>query len=84
MIIINHALERCVERGSSEDEIELVLQKGVSAPAREGRKAKELVFDFNKNWHGKHYPEKKVKIVYIEENDEIVVLTVYVYYGKWR
>jgi len=84
MIIIDHALKRAIERGASEEEIKQVLLNGTTVPIQEGRKAKEMVFDFNRNWQGKYYLQKKVKVVYIEENDEIVAITVYVYYGKWR
>ena len=51
---------------------------------KKGRKSKEMVFDYNRDWLGKHYPEKKVKVVYTEEDDQVVVITVKVYYGKWR
>jgi len=53
-------------------------------PAKEGRKAKEFVFDFNRNWRRRYYHQKKVRVIYVEEYSEEVVLTVYVYFGKWR
>lgn len=43
-----------------------------------------MVFDYEKEWLGKSYPQKKVRVIFVEENGEIVVITVKVYYGKWR
>jgi hypothetical protein len=82
--IVEHAQERIVERGATENEIETVLSKGTETSAKKGRKAKEMVFDYDKEWLGKSYPQKKVRVIFVEENSEIVVITVKVYYGKWR
>ena len=82
--LIQHARERANERGTTEDEIRLVLLGGQEMELKKGRKSKEMVFDYNRDWLGKHYPEKKVKVVYTEEDDQVVVITVKVYYGKWR
>lgn len=82
--LIQHARERANERGATEDEIRLVLLGGQKTELKKGRKSKEMVFDYNRDWLGKHYPEKKVKVVYTEEDDQVVVITVKVYYGKWR
>jgi hypothetical protein len=51
---------------------------------RVGRKAKEMVFDYDKTWLGKRYAQKKVKVVFAEGFDRIVVIAVYVFYGTWR
>jgi len=82
--LVKHAQERIVERGETEDEIEIVLSKGIEVSAKKGRKAKEMVFDYEKEWLGKSYPQKKVRVIYIEEKGKMVVITVKVYYGKWR
>ena len=42
------------------------------------------VFIYNDVRNGKHYPHKKVEVIYIEENDRVYTVTVYVYYGKWE
>ena len=44
--------------------------------------AKELVFGHQKLWADRYYDQKKVKVVYMEE-EEIVVVTVLAYYGRW-
>ncbi len=37
-------------------------------------------FDFNDYWNGRFYTKKAVRPVFVEEEGEIVVITVYVYY----
>jgi hypothetical protein len=81
---VEHAKERMKERGTSEEEVKTVLLLGTEISAKKGRKAKEMVFEYEKEWLGRIYPQKKVVVIYIEEDDEIVVITVKVFYGKWR
>jgi len=39
---------------------------------------------YNKEWLGNWYPEKKVEVIYVKEKDELVVITVKVYFGSWE
>ena len=82
--LVEHAKDRANERGASEDEVSVVLLRGQEVKVKKGRKGKELVFDYNGEWLGKHYPQKKIRVIYVEESDAIVVITVKVYYGVWR
>jgi hypothetical protein len=82
--LIEHAKERASERGATEDEIHRVLSTGNEVQVRRGRKGKEMVFEYGREWLGKRYPQKKVRAIYVEEDDEIVVITVKVFYGEWR
>jgi len=82
--LIEHAKERAIERGATEDEIQMVLSSGNEVQAKKGRKSKEMVFEYGRQWLGKTYSQKKVRAIYVEENGEIIVITVKVYYGKWR
>jgi len=82
--IIDHARERMVERGASEDEVRIALEEGTLGEVKIGRKAKEKIFAYDGFWQGQRYPQKKVRVIYVEEGDELVVLTVYVYYGQWE
>ena len=82
--LTEHAKERAVERGTTQEEIQKVLTKGKETKAKEGRRGKEMVFEYRKDWLGKTYPQKKGKGIYIEEDNENIVITVKVYYGKWR
>jgi hypothetical protein len=82
---VEHSKERIMARGASEAEVEKVLLLGTNIPAKKGRKAKEMTFEYGEYWLGKVYPQKKVVVIYyIAENDEIVVITVKVFYGQWR
>jgi hypothetical protein len=82
--LIEHAKERATERGATEDDIQTVLSTGSEVQVKKGRKGKEMVFEYGKEWLGKSYPQKKVRAIYVEENEEIVVITVKVFYGEWR
>ena len=84
IIIIEHAWDRIRKRGTNLSEIKKVLNKGKIVEAKYPRKAKEMVFLYNKKWQNKFYPEKKVKVIYTEGEEELTVITVYVYFGKWE
>ena len=79
-----HTLQRAEERGTSIEEIEIVLEQGVEIPARGNRKAKAKVFIFRQERLGRYYEEKRVEVIYVEENDTIITVTVYVFYGEWK
>ena len=68
------------DRGASEDEARKAIDKGSSEPARKGRLKFRKNFPFYAMWRGKHYSVKQVAPVVSKENDELVVITVYVYY----
>jgi len=70
-------------RGISEDEILEVLRRGTPASASFGRLAKEKVFHFGSSWRGRLYEQKKVRVVYVEEEGEMITVTAYAYYGNW-
>ena len=78
-----HALARMPLRGVSADEVAEVLRLGEEGEARGERHAKQMVFAHEKLWAGRHYDQKKVKVVYMIQEDEIVVVTVLAYYGRW-
>ena len=72
------------ERGVSENEVREVAARGQTAEARGERQALELVLAYNDYWQGRFYEHKKVKIVYVDEGSDRVVITVYAYYGRWE
>ncbi|MFQ5903968.1 MAG: hypothetical protein ACE5JO_09780 [Candidatus Binatia bacterium] len=72
-----------VERGVSEEEMTITLEEQNFVAGHSGRKVKEKVFSYDKTWLGERYPEKKVKVIYVEEDNSLVVLTVIASYGKW-
>ena len=79
-----HTLARAKERGTTEEEIRDVIKTGFTIPAKYGRIGKAKVYRFKQKRHEKFYEEKRVEVFYIEEGNEIVTVTVYVFYGKWE
>lgn len=79
-----HTLKRAEERGANAEEIKIVLEQGIEIPARGNRKAKAKVFTFKKERLGKFYEEKRVEVIYVEDEDTIITVTVYVFYGEWK
>lgn len=79
-----HTLQRAQERGSSEKEIKETLLEGAIISARSGRQAKMKVFPFNAERNGKFYKQKKVEVYYLIENDIIITVTIYVFFGNFE
>jgi len=53
---------------------------GSDISAKKDRKAKEMTFEYEEYCLGKRYSQKKVMVIYyVEENDEIMVITVKVF-----
>jgi len=79
-----HTLERAQERGASEKEIQDVVENGKLLPAKRGRIRKFKVYAFGRIWLGREYPEKRVEVVYVTDENTVITVTVYVFYGKWE
>lgn len=79
-----HTLKRAEERGTNEEEINDVINTGFPIPAKYGRLGKAKVFEFNQKREGKIYKQKRVEIIYTVENDVIITVTVYIFYGEWK
>ncbi|MBA3675006.1 MAG: DUF4258 domain-containing protein [Chitinophagaceae bacterium] len=84
IIIDEHAKVRAEERGVSVDEILDILNSAIPTVARNNRSAKEKVYIYNKEWNGKVYTHKQVKVIYIVESSTIIVITVVVKYGTFK
>ncbi len=82
--IDSHTLERAMERGTNEDEIIDVLHAGFDIPAKKGRRGKARIFDFTRKRLDVFYEQKKVEVIYTIEDDTIITITVYVFYGRWQ
>ena len=80
IIFSNHAKTKMGDRGASEDEVRKAIEEGSSEPARKGHLMFRKNLPFNAMWRGKHYSIKQVAPVVSEENNGLVVITVYVYY----
>jgi len=75
-----HAQEQARHRGATPGEIALTIEQSAWNEAQMERKQAERVFDFSGTWNDRSYRYKKVRPVFVEESDEIVVVTVYTYY----
>ncbi len=78
--LTDHAREQCVERGASEIEVLDAVKSGNREPAKKGRILCRKNFQFDSMWCGKKYNIKQIAPVIIEEDSEIVVITVYSFY----
>ena len=71
-----HAKERMEERGINENEIIETIENGESFPVKFGRNGFRRNFIFNGLWRGKSYNIKQVEVITVNENDDIIVITV--------
>ena len=75
-----HAADYGPIRGFMEREVELAIRMAPWVEAEAGRYACEHDFEFHGIWNGRRYATKRIKPIFVEELEEIVVVTVYVYY----
>ena len=75
-----HANQQLFYRGTSEEEIKDAIRTSKWEPAETGRLQCRKDFAYNQEWNGKAYKTKQVRPIFAEEDKEIVVITVYVYY----
>lgn len=75
-----HASGYRVRRGFTEDEVETAIRSAPWLPARGDRLETSKDFPFHDQWNGKRYATKQVRPVFVEDPDEIVVITVYTYF----
>jgi len=79
-----HTLLRAIERGASEEEIKETIMSGSGIPAKGNRLGKAKAFDFNRYRNEKFYVYKKLEVYYVIENENVVTVTVYVFYGEFQ
>ena len=80
IVLSRHASEQAAERGTSSDQIQETIREAGWQLARSGRYECRKDFMFESVWLGKPYATKQVRPVFVEEDERIVVVTVYVYY----
>jgi hypothetical protein len=66
--------------GAKESEIADAIRTGNWSPAERGRLECRKDCVFQSTWNGVYYETKQVRPIFVEEPEEIVVVTVYVYY----
>lgn len=75
-----HAQNQLLFRGATAGEVELTIRASQWQNAESGRFECRREFVFASEWNGIFYPTKQVRPIFADEPDEIVVITVYVYY----
>lgn len=76
-----HALSYTGKRGYTVGEVEEAIQNSPWEPAELGRLQCRKGFAFGRTWNKRFYATKQVRPIFVEEADEIVVVTVYTYYS---
>ena len=78
--LTRHAKEQLLRRGTTEEEVVETIWHNPWKLVRNGRIECRKDFHYGKEWNGRHYKTKQVRPIFIEEKNEVVVITVYVYY----
>jgi hypothetical protein len=75
-----HAKQQLRFRGATEQEVIDSIQTAKWEPAELGRLECRKNFTFEAKWNKKYYAVRQVRPIFVEEPDDILVVTVYVYY----
>lgn len=75
-----HAREQLLYRGVSEEEVHETIRTSKWKPAELGRLECKKVFPNKKEWNKIYYNEKEVRPIFVEEENEIIVITIYTYF----
>jgi hypothetical protein len=75
-----HARDQIAFRGGTAQEVAEAVWTAPWQAAEQGRLECQKDFAFNTVWNKKFYTTKRVRPIFVEEPEEIVVVTVYVYY----
>ncbi len=75
-----HAEKQLRSRGATVQEVVETIRSEPWQPTELGKLECRKDFAYNTLWNGKHYATKQVCPIFTDESDEIVVVTVYVYY----
>ena len=75
-----HAQARILERGATEREVIATIEHGEQFPAKFGRTGFRRNFPHVGQWSGKHYSNKQMEVIAMQENDGWMVITVVVKY----
>ncbi|MEW6232887.1 MAG: DUF4258 domain-containing protein [Chloroflexota bacterium] len=75
-----HARENMHYRGATEQEVVDAIRSAEWRLAEGQRLECRKDFAYGQDWNGRFYATKQVRPIFVEETDEIVVVTIYVYY----
>lgn len=75
-----HACRYHERRGFTTEEVEEAIRSEEWQTADFGRLECRKEFPFKAEWNGNFYAAKQVRPIFVDETEEIVVITVYTYY----
>ena len=75
-----HAKGYIEKRGFTLAEVETAIRESAWEDTGKNRKECRQDFTYSGEWNGKSYGTKQVRPIFVEEEHEIVVITVYTYY----
>jgi hypothetical protein len=75
-----HARGQLFFRGGTEQEAVEAIRTAPWQPAELGRLESRKDFPFNAEWNRRRYATKRVRPIFVNESNAIVVVTVYQYY----
>ena len=78
--LTGHARGQLSFRGATETDVLAAIRTSPWQPAELGRLECRKDFAFNAEWNRCRYATRQVRPIFVDEPDEIVVVTVYVYY----
>jgi hypothetical protein len=76
-----HALGYVQRRGFTVVQVEEAIRTSPWMPAERGKLECRMDFSFGREWNGKCYNTLQVRPIFVEEEAEIVVITVYTYFS---
>lgn len=79
--LTKHAKGYLSRRGFTIDEVEKAIRDSPWQRAELGRLECKIEFAFGGEWNGRYYERKTIRPIFVEEANEIVVVTVYVFYS---
>lgn len=80
IILSEHAKEQIVFRGATVEEVIETIRSSPWETAESGRLECKKEFPFENQWNKRYYKTKQVRAIFVDEPNEIVVITVYTYY----
>lgn len=79
-----HARIQMAKRGVSADEVADTLAGGHEVDARPPRKGRRKLFTSGYVFEGRFYAHMELTVIYAEEGDLFVIVTVIARYGRWE
>ncbi len=76
----SHASGYLTRRGFTVSEVVGAIRTGNWEPVRNDRLETSMDFPYGRLWNGTTYSTKRVRPIFVDEAEEIVVITVYTYY----